>query len=416
MEDFNIEAAKRVNRYRSLAYGMFIHYGLYSLLECGEWVFDYKSLDMNDYSKLKNKFTSENFNTEQIARLASESGMKYICLTTRHHDGFSLYDTCGLNDFDAPHSAAKRDIVKDFVESCKKYGLVPMLYHTTLDWYKDLFKNNFKEYLQYLRDSVEILCTNYGEIGGLWFDGNWSKPDDDWHEQELYEMIRKHQPDAIIIDNTGLEKGGKTGHYQIDCVTFEQQTPENCIFLNSQRPLAGEMCKTVNSHWGWAKNDFKYLSIPDVIQDLCLCRSCCANYLMNVGPDGSGKIGDYESALIRRVGDWIRLNPEAIYNASPTLIKGVGKDFVLENGNNLYLFIHDLHRRGSHNVVSGRQKGSTLRIFGSVKKPISKLKWVDNDQDIEFSYDPKTALLSFDAEGYDYGNDLVVRIARAVIE
>ena len=148
--------------------------------------------------------------------------MKYITLTTRHHEGFSLYDTQGLSNYDAVHSPAGRDLVKEFVEGCRAEGIIPFFYHTTLDWYQESFNKDFEAYLKYLRDSVRILCTNYGEIGGMWFDGNWSKPNEDWKLDKLYGMVRELQPEAMIIDNTGLRNRGEIGHPEIDCVTFEQ--------------------------------------------------------------------------------------------------------------------------------------------------------------------------------------------------
>ena len=177
------------------------------------------------YQKLKDSFTAEGFDAERIALCAKNAGCKYIVLTTRHHEGFSLYDTCGLSDFDAPHSPAGRDLVREFTDACRRHGLVPFFYHTTLDWYNKDFENDFGSYLEYLRKSVEILCTNYGKIGGLWFDGNWSKPDADWKESELYATIRKHQPEAIIVNNTGLHARGARGEQEIDVVTFEQGRP-----------------------------------------------------------------------------------------------------------------------------------------------------------------------------------------------
>ena len=139
--------------------------------------------------------------------------------------GLFSYDTCGLSDFDAPHSPAGRDLVREFVEACRIHDVVPFFYHTTVDWYNKDFDENFDRYLEYLRKSVEILCKNYGKIGGLWFDGNWSKPGADWKEKELYATIRKYQPEAMIINNTGISNQGAVGEAEIDAVTFEQDNP-----------------------------------------------------------------------------------------------------------------------------------------------------------------------------------------------
>ena len=172
--------------FEDLGFGMFVHWGLYSQLGVGEWTYLIHKRDMNAYKLLKDSFTAEDFCAEELVLTAKRAGCRYITLTTPHHEVFSLYDTCGLNDFDAPHSPAKRDLVREFVDACNKHGIVPIFYHTTLDWYNPDFNNDFDAYLEYLRKRVELLCKNYGKIGGLWFDGNWSKRDADWKEDELY--------------------------------------------------------------------------------------------------------------------------------------------------------------------------------------------------------------------------------------
>jgi alpha-L-fucosidase len=244
--------------------------------------------------------------------------MKYITLTTRHHEGFSLYDTKGLCDFDAPHSAAKRDLVAEFADACRSEGIVPFFYHTTLDWYQESFENNFDEYLDYLNKSVEILCRNYGKIGGLWFDGNWSKPDADWKEDELYATIRKYQPEAMIINNTGLSNRGEPGNIEIDSVTFERGRPTKMNRKGMKKYFAAEMCQTINEHWGIGANDFCYMSPKEIIENLTACRRVGANFLLNVGPTATGEIPGYECEALLRVGGWVKKYADIIYDAQAT--------------------------------------------------------------------------------------------------
>ncbi len=175
----------RVARFEQMGYGMFIHWGLYAQLGQGEWVQHLRKIPMEEYAKLKDRFTADGFDGRAIARIARESGMKYITLTSRHHDGFSLYDTRGLSEHDAPHSPAGRDLVAELIEGCHAEGILPLFYHTTLDWFQPSFNDDFDAYLDYLHQSVEVLCTQYGDIGGLWFDGNWRKPDADRKEDRL---------------------------------------------------------------------------------------------------------------------------------------------------------------------------------------------------------------------------------------
>ena len=232
---------KRIADFEKLGFGLFIHWGLYAQIGKGEWVMNLADIPKEEYAKLAATFTAENFSGREIARTAKKAGMKYAVLTTRHHDGFSLYDTCGLNDFDAPHAACKRDLVRDFVDGCNSEGILPFFYHTTLDWREESFRTDFKEYQKYLRRSVEILCTNYGKIGGLWFDGNWSRTDVDWEEDALYSLIRKNQPDAMIINNTGLDARGFIGKSYIDSVTFEQGKPSRMNREGAPKYVASEM-------------------------------------------------------------------------------------------------------------------------------------------------------------------------------
>ena len=401
----------RVKRFEKLAYGMFIHWGLYSQLGEGEWIRNLKKISKEEYAKLADNFTAEDFDGVEIARIAKAAGMKYAVLTTRHHDGFSLFDTQGLCDFDVMHTPAKRDLVAEFVAGCRAEGIIPFFYHTTLDWYQDSFENNFDEYLDYLNKSVELLCRNYGEIGGLWFDGNWSKPDADWKEDELYATIRRYQPEAMIINNTGLSNRGEPGNIEIDSVTFEQGRPTKIDRRGMTKYFAAEMCQTMNQHWGIGLHDFCYMSPKEIIENLSACRKLNANYLLNVGPTASGKIPGYERETLIRVGDWIQSYDELIYNAKPTSITGQDKDFVLEMNNKLYLFIHDLGVSGDSNVTIFDGKGGGIRTFANLNKPVKAIRWLDNNESLAFTDNSDAGMLAVKVTGFPYGYNLIVRIA-----
>ena len=202
---------QRVKDFENLGFGMFVHFGLYSLLGKGEWALDQLKLDPKEYEKLAERFAPKEGWAKEMVAVAKGAGCKYITITTRHHEGYSLYDTCGLTEYDAPHFCG-RDFIREFVDACNEQGIIPFFYHTLLDWHEPHYNSDFKTYLKYLRDSVEILCTKYGKIGGLWFDGKWNKPNDDWEEDALYGMIRSHQPDCIIVNNTGLSARGQAVH------------------------------------------------------------------------------------------------------------------------------------------------------------------------------------------------------------
>ncbi len=410
----NIPVAKDyIKKFEKMGFGMFIHWGLYSQLGKGEWTYFIENMNMDEYKNLKDTFTAEDFDAEDIVLTAKRAGCKYITLTTRHHEGFSLYDTCGLNDFDAPHSPAKRDLIKEFVDACNKHGIMPMFYHTTLDWYNKDFENDFDSYLEYLRKSVEILCKNYGKIGGLWFDGNWSKPDADWKLDDLYGTIRKYQPDAMIINNTGLGARGETGHPEIDSVTFEQGKPTPMNREGMSKYIAAEMCYTLNDHWGVGYNDFNYKSPKELIEALCDCRKVGANLLLNIGPEAQGRICGIQKELLYIIGDWMKIFSEAIYQGKPYPAYSMGRSFMLKGENCLYIFSYDLGKQGNENVTVG---GNYVGAYGfsNVVDTILKIEWMDNKEELSFTQ--TNDLLTVNFTGMPYGTSYCVRVAKAYLK
>ncbi len=407
---------KRIAAFERLGYGMFIHWGIYSQAECGEKTIHFNHIPKDEYIKLMDTFTAENFDGREIARYAKSVGMKYITLTARHHDGFSLFDTCGLNTYDAPHSACRRDLVGEFVEGCRAEGILPVLYHTTLDWWQESFENDFPSYLEYLRASVELLCKNYGPIGGLWFDGNWAKPNEDWQEDQLYGMIRSYQPDAMIINNTGIGKRGAEGHPEIDSVTFENGRPGKINREGRRKYLAGEMCQTMNTRWGIGARDFGYKAPAEFIETLAVCRRWGANYLLNVGPDGSGAIPMMQRAILENTKKWIDVTcPRVIYEGRPTDISGTNEqDFALEMDGDLYLFVHQLATGGdAHIVINGATCG--IRSYTGLDGAIKSIRWTDNEEELSFEKkeDGSTEIY---LSTYPYAQNLVVRVAKIELE
>ncbi len=406
---------KYVADFEKMGFGMFAHWGLYSQLGMGEWTYAIHKRKKEDYVKLKDTFTAEDFDAEKFVLTAKNAGCKYITLTTRHHEGFSLYDTKGLNDYDAPHSPAGRDLIKEFVDACNKHGIMPMFYHTTLDWYNEDFDKDFDKYLEYLRKSVEILCTNYGKIGGLWFDGNWSKPKGtDWKEDELYATIRKHQPEAIIVNNTGLGERGKTGNPEIDSVTFEQGRPTPLDRDGMEKYVAAEMCYTLNDHWGIGENDFNYKSPAELIETLCACRKVGANLLLNIGPTAQGDIDPYQQSVMEVMGKWMKLYGEAIYEGKPHSATCKNeKNFVLKADGCLYFFMHNIGRNGNVNVTVGGEASNDYS-FDGISEEIESVQWLDNGETFDFKQ--KNGTVELFATGYPYGMSTCVRVAKAKLK
>ena len=399
--------------------GMFVHFGLYSILEKGEWIYNF--LDENgkkDYPSLPSKFNPDKNWARDLVSTAKAAGCKYITLTTRHHDGFSLYDTQGLNDYDAPHALCGRDLVREFVDACREQDIVPFFYHTLLDWYVKDYNDNFPKYLEYLRKSVELLCKNYGKIGGIWFDGMWNKWNADWEEDALYATIRKYQPEAMIINNTGMGERGALGHIELDSVTFERGKPQPINLEDSPKYVASEMCQVYGVHWGYAKNDFCYKSLVDIINDLCVCRRYGANFLMNVGPRPDGSLRPIDKAMFETLGEWVALNEEALRAPRPSgiAVEGKSDNFILENGNDLYLFCHNMEMRGDANVVlddSTSDDSAYINRFALDKK-ITSAQWLDSGEELSFTQkDGKVCLIT---PAFKYGEHYVVRVAKLTVK
>lgn len=413
-----MKKAIRIANYEKMGLGLFIHWGLYSLLEQGEWTEFIHQIPPKKYEKLINHFKADKFNAREIAHLAKQMGCKYIVLTAKHHEGFFLYDSKELSNFDAPHSAAKRDLIKEFVDGCNAEGIKPFLYMATYDWHNPDYQKDFNTYLEYLRKSVEILCKNYGKIGGFWFDGNWNKKDADWKLDELYGTFRKYQPDAMIINNTGLKNRGKVVNPEIDAVTYERGLPTAVNHGNQdEKYVAGEISVTLNQHWGIAKDDLNYKSPKEIIENIVHAKKIGANVLVNIGLEADGSIKPLDKAYMNLIGKWTHLYAEAFYNgAFPALPSASNpKDFAIKVDNDYYFFVHDLKITGNSNVVLGGE-GVNPKSFTEINDKLSSIIWLDNSELLSFTQDQNKGILTFDATGYRYGSDYVVRVAKGMIK
>ncbi len=392
-----------VFRFEKLGFGMFVHFGLYSGLGKGEWAKSIYSISDEKYAKLINKFKVKKNWAKNLVSIAKAAGCKYITLTTRHHDGFSLYDTMGLNDYDAPHSPAGRDLVREFVDECNAQGVVPFFYHTLLDWYNKDFNSNFSKYLEYLRKSVEILCTQYGKIGGLWFDGSWSKPNDDWEEDLLYATIRKYQPKAMIINNTGIHECGKLGHKELDSVTFERGKPQ--FIDKSERPVASEMCQVIGDHWGYAKDDITFKPVTQLIEDLVSCRKFDCNFLLNVGPRIDGSIKPLDKYTLLEIGKWIKYYKNFIYNVKSSNIP-VENAILLKGNDGYYYSVSHSVMSGDSNVAFGGPT-SLVKIGAKIKSAV----WLESGKKIKLE-----SCNSFYSAPFSYGTSMHYRVAKLELE
>ena len=317
-------------------FGMFIHFGLYSELGRGEWVMNNDKIPVNDYAKLKDFFNPVGFNAKEYVSMAKNAGVKYITLVTRHHDGFSNWDT-KQSEWKITNSPYGKDVLKMLSEECKKQGLKLGLYYSTLDWYRSDYpyetgrtgkgtgrtgKGNYASYLQFMKNQLTELLTNYGEIMCIWFDGHWDQTNPeghtdrtsriDWKYDEIYPLIHKLQPQCMIGNNHHLSPiPGE------DFQMFERDLPgENKSGLSFQQasqvvPL--ESCETTNGSWGYNITDRNYKTVGQVIQLLVGAAGRNSNLLLNVGPMPSGIIQTEFRDTLAGAGKWLQRYGESIY-------------------------------------------------------------------------------------------------------
>ena len=231
----------------------------------------------------------------------------------------------------------------------------------------------------------------------------WEKPNEDWQEDRLYSTIRKYQPDAMIINNTGLSELGKVGHYEIDSVTFERGKP--CFVDNSDKYRAGEMCQVLNDHWGYTKDDCNYKSTKELIENLIDCRKYNCNFLLNTGLKGNGKVNVLDKEILKKIGKWIKVNKDFIYNVKDGKMEINNAD-VMYDGEYHYIVIKNIPISGDENVV----KNLNLPFITLDKKIISAI-WLDSNKKIKILDDN-----SFEVEPFNYGESYSVRVAKVLLQ
>lgn len=352
----------RMKWWREARFGLFIHWGLYAIpagewkgaTNHGEWIRTTGQIPLEEYDKFVDQFNPVKFNAEEWVRMAKDAGMKYIVITSKHHDGFNLFDS-KETDFDVMSTPFHRDILKELSEACRKYGLKMCWYHSIMDWHhpdylprRDWEKDRLKEdadynrYFKYLKAQLKELLTNYGEIGVLWFDGEWESTWNTKYGIELYNYVRSLQPNIIINNRVGAGKSGmegitKEGEFDGDFGTPEQQIPATGI-----PEVDWETCMTMNNHWGYNKNDKNWKSTKEILQMLADIASKGGNYLLNVGPTSEGLFPQESIDRLKEIGAWMKVNGESIYGtqASPFLKLDWGRCSKRSLGKDTRLYLH----------------------------------------------------------------------------
>lgn len=363
-----------IEEFSKARYGMFVHFGLYSLLGRGEWVMNREEIPRETYRALADKFKPEAFQADELARLAVDSGMKYLVFTTMHHDGFRLYHS-DLTDFCSTKTAAKRDFTEEMVAACQKHGLKIGLYHSLNNW-MDLpdavdaleDKSAYEDFIEKTHRRIEELVRRFNPVDILWYDGWWPFHAAGWQSERMNAMVRAIQPHILFNGRNALPGDFATpeGH-------LSSPTP--------WRPWEG--CLTLNDSWGYSEGDQNWKTPAQVISLLTTCASRQGNLLLNVGPRGDGSIPEATLSILRDVGNWLKLHQEAIF----------GTDFftfdLREEGNFRSEWNHagSLTARGNNLfwiIKRWPKEGLTL---GGLQVRVKRAAFLHNDASIDFQQD-----------------------------
>ena len=351
----------RMKWFREARFGMFIHWGLYSVPagawqgkdynNAGEWLQYSAQIKPRDYEPLQQQFNPVNFDAEKWVKIAKNAGMKYIVITSKHHEGFGMWPS-KQSTWNIGHTQFHRDPLKELAAACKKAGLKLCFYHSIMDWHnpdylprkpwddRPVQTPNIDKYVDYMKAQLKELLTNYGPIGILWFDGEW---EDTWtHERgvDLYKYIRTLQPNIIVnnrVDTGRTNSGASTSENVGDYGTPEQSIPANGI------PGADwETCMTMNDTWGFHATDHNWKSPELLIRNLVDIASKGGNYLLNVGPTSLGEIPPGSADRLAQMGKWTKVNGESLYDSSPSpFAKQLHWGRVTQKPGKLYLHVFD---------------------------------------------------------------------------
>lgn len=379
--------------FRDSKFGLFIHWGPFSILGDGEWVMNNENIPVKDYSRLMNFFNPTEFDAHEWVSMAKNAGMKYITLITRHHDGFSMWDT-KYSDFDIMNTPYKKDVVKMMADECHKQNVKLFLYYSLLDWHREDYphetgrtgqktgrtgKGDYAHYLQFMKNQLTELLTNYGEIAGIWFDGHWdqTRPEGeadrasriDWHYDEIYSLIHRLQPQCLIGNNHHLAPFPGE-----DFQMFERDLPgENksgMSFQKASESLPLETCETMNNSWGFNIKDDNYKSVPRIINYLVSAAGRNANFLLNVGPMPNGIIQSEFADTLKEVGKWLQQFGESIYGTRGNIMPP--QDWGVVTSKDKNIFVHILKKPEKQFVV-----------IEGVKGKVKSCRLMQNDQSVK---------------------------------
>ena len=367
--------------FQDAKFGMFIHWGVYSVMGGGgekgiaEWIMENKKIPITAYEKLPHLFNPVAFDAAQWVTMAKDAGIRYITITSKHHDGFAMYGS-EVSDYNiVDKTPYGKDIIKALAEECQKQGIKLFFYYSQLDWHHPDYyprgrhgrgytgrpeSGDWDAYLTYMNAQLKELLTQYGPIGGIWFDGMWDKKDADWKLADTYGMIHQLQPSALIGSNHHMAPFPGE-----DFQMFEQDLPgENTAGFNSghisELPL--EMCLTINGSWGFNLIDDQHKTPTELVHILVKAAGRNANLLLNVGPMPNGEIQPEHKNSLQELGNWLDRYGETVYGTRGGLVKPDYWGVSTQKGDTLYL--HVLESKASSIVVAPLERRfKSIRFF-----------------------------------------------------
>jgi alpha-L-fucosidase len=324
------DRARRMKWWHEARFGMFVHWGLYSVLGHHEWAMENEGIPVSEYQQLAKQFNPKPNAAREWAKLARRAGQKYIVMTTKHHEGFCLFNTETTN-YCAPKQGPGRDLVKEYVDAARAEGLRVGFYYSLMDWHHpdgarcadDEVAR--KRFVEYIHTHIRELMSNYGKIDILWYDVSWPLEAKGWESEKMNQMVFKLQPDIIVNNRNKLD-----GDFS---------TPEQRI--EAAKPgRAWEACMTMNDSWGYQRADDNWKSPRQVLRNLISCSRDGGNYLLNIGPRGDGSIPEDSIRILSTVGQWMDKNGSAIYGTDNCEPRRSNYASFTRRGNTLYMHVH----------------------------------------------------------------------------
>ncbi len=377
-------------------FGLFIHWGVYSVLGDGEWVMNNQNISVDSYEKLPAFFNPVDYDAEQWVKMAKEAGMKYITITSRHHDGFSMFNTKASDYNILERTPYKQDVLKALAEACKKEDIKLFFYYSLLDWRHDDYfprgrtgngikgraaTGDWNKYIEFMKTQLTELLTNYGDIAGIWFDGHWDQKEwdgknygavkVDWRYKEIYELIHNLQPQCLIGNNHHLAPiEGE------DFQMFEKDLPgKNTTGWGTNSSDIGalpkEVCETINGSWGFNLQDKKHKSEKELIQYLVNAAGYGSNLLLNVGPMPNGEIQTEHIASLKQVGKWLEKYGVTIYGSRQGPVAPSSSMVSTQKDAVVYLHLLDA-KKDTYLIPQFKGKIKKMTFFDSGKKVTHK--------------------------------------------